>query len=151
MRALAVLLVCFASLASCNRKAAEPDHEKAAPKAAVDREAIRRGPTKGTIGKPLCEASMKDMQAAIKAAGWVAAGYTDATSGGTQTRNFPVTHGRLNGAVTWYHTNDKDLVHSTVVQGWPSAEDGECILSVRTTDEGKRDEARRLLAGLVGD
>ena len=150
MRSLVLALLCSASLLACNKKAAEPDEAKAQPKVAAEREAIRRGPVKGTIGKPLCEASMKDMQAAIKGAGWVAAGYTEATSGGTTTRNFPVTHGRLTGAVTWYHTNDKDLVHSTVVQGWPSAEDGECIVSVRTTDDGKRDEARRLLAGLGG-
>ena len=151
MRRTAFSLVVLASVAACNKKAAEPEETKAQPKVAPAHEAIRRGAIKGTIAKSLCDVSMKDMQAAIKAAGWVAAGYTEATSGGTTTRNFPVTHGRLTGAVTWYHTNTKDIVQASYVQGWPSAEDGECIVSVRTTDEAKRDEARRLLSGLVGD
>ena len=155
MRSLALagsLLALLASLSStsCNRKTAEPEEEKGARKSAPEREAIRRGPTHGTIGKPLCDASMRDMQAAIKAAGWSPAGYTESTSGGTTTRSFPSQHGRLTGAVTWYRTNDKDMIHATVVQGWPSAEDGECILAVRTTDDGKRDEAKRLLTSLVG-
>jgi hypothetical protein len=151
MRRLLVVLALAATFTGCTKTQPEVDTDKNPERPAPQRDAIRRKPIAGTIGKTLCDVSMKDMQAAVKAAGWTAAGYTEATSAGTVTRNFPVQRQKLTGAVTWYKTSDKDMIHATVVMGWPSAEDGDCILSVRTTDDNKRDEARRLLNALVGD
>lgn len=150
-RFLLVLALTASAVSGCTKTQPEVDNQKNPERPAPQHDAIRKKPIAGTIGKSLCDVSMKDMQAAVKAAGWVAAGFTEATSGGTVTRNYPVQRQKLTGALSWYKTNNKDLIHSTMVQGWPSAEDGECIVSMRTTDESKRDEARRFLAALVGD
>lgn len=150
---LLTVAVLAGALPACTKKTEEPAAAEGPPREAKPPtpEAVRRGVVKGTINKPLYLASSKELQQAITATGWKPGGFSEMESGGTVTRTYPVQKDKLVGTVTWYKTNDKEMIHASMVQGWPSAEDGDVVLVVKLANENRRSDARRLLTALVGD
>lgn len=153
-----VLLVLLAvSSVGCRPKPSEPEGTstaKSADPSSGQPDAPYRGKIGGAIGKlgkPMIDLTPGDLRTALQSVGWKPSGFTEMDSSVAVTRTIPIQKEKLAGTVQWFKTTDKEKVHSTMVLGWPSAEDGDVIIAVRLASESQRADARKLLKALTQD
>ncbi len=157
MRAYSAMFLIVLGLVGCRSKPSEPEavgSPKAPPSGVGVVEEPYRGRIGGSLGKlgrPLRELTTTELRTAILAAGWKPSGFTEMESSVAVTRTLPIQKERLTGTVQWFKTSDKERVYSTMVEGWPSAEEGDVIVTVKLTNASERGEARRLLKALTQD